>query len=339
MPLVSVVMPVFNNERFVAEAIDSILRQTLSDFEFIIVDDGSQDGAAAVIEAYAESDPRIRFLQHTENKGEAAARNTGAARATGKYFTGMDSDDISLPQRLEKQVAYLEAHPEIGAVGISDITCNEELKRLRHRQLPARHSVIALHLLLFTRTVMRSSPMMTRREYLDREPLFDPGIVVGSDLALYLRLLCTKGIRYANVPEELYLYRRHANTMNNRLRAFQRTGPIEIRCQALRKLGERGRNVEWILHKHPLNKLSWRERRRARRDISNFIAAMVEHNWVDAGDEAPLHVEMNQLLESTTPRYWQMFLHWYRYRIARAGSVYFSVESVFVIDWWHETMS
>ena len=310
-------MPVYNSERFVAEAIESILRQTLTDFELIIVDDGSTDGSLAIIQEFAERDSRIRFHKHHENRGEAAARNTGMAHVTGKYVTGMDSDDVSLPQRLEKQAAFLESHPDIGAVGISDRTCKEDLTVMSTRQLPARHPVITLHLLLFTRTVMRSSPMMLRREYFDRQPVFDPSIIAGSDVDLYLRLISERRIRYANVPEELYLYRRHANTMNRRNRAYVRKWVIEIRCQALRRLGESGRGVEWILHKHPLTKLSWTERRRAWRDIARLIEAMVEHDWVDAVDKPLLYAEMNQLVESTTPRYWQMFLHWYRYRIAQ----------------------
>lgn len=318
LPIVSIVMPVYNSEKFVAEAIESILQQTFTDFEFMIVDDGSTDGSAAIIQEYAERDPRVHFFQHPENLGEATARNTGMAHVTGKYVTGMDSDDVSLPQRLEKQVAFLESNPDIGAVGVFDRICDEELTPIRFRKLPTDHSIMALHLILFTRTVMRGSPMMVRREHLDRQPVFDSSIVVGSDVRHYLRLLCENGIRFANVPQELYLYRRHANTMNRRHRALQRPVPIELRCQALRRLGEPGSGVEWIVHKHPLTKLSWQERRRARRDITRLIAAMVEHNWVDAADEPLLYAEMNQLLESTTPRYWQMFLHWYRYRIARS---------------------
>ncbi len=317
MPFVSVVMPVYNSEKFVAEAIESILNQTLRDLEFFIVDDGSSDRSAAIIQEYAECDPRIRFFQHSENQGESAARNTGMAHVTGKYITGMDSDDVSLPQRLEKQVAFLEAQPHIGAVGIFDRTCDEELTPIRFRKLPTDHSIMALHLILFTKTVMKSSPMMLRREHLDRQPLFDSSIVAGSDLDLHLHLISAKYVRYANVPEELYLYRRHANTMNRRHQATLRPVPIELRCQALRRLGAAGKDVEWILHKHPLNKLNWRERQRARRDISRLIQAMVEHNWVDADDEPLLHAEMRQLVESTSPRYWQMFLHWYRYRIKR----------------------
>ena len=310
-------MPVYNSDKFLAEAMESILQQTVSDFEFLIVDDGSTDRSLAIIQDYAVRDSRIRFFQHPENRGEAAARNTGIAHSSGKYVTGMDSDDVSLPQRLEKQVDFLESHPDIGAVGISDRTCREDLTLIRTRQLPARHPVIALHFLLFTKTVMRSSPMMLRREFLDREPLYEPGLVQGSDVDLHLHLLSLKGVRYANVPEELYLYRRHDGTMNRRNRAIVRQIVIDVRCQALRRLGEPGRGVEWIIHKHPLYKLSWNERRVARRDITRLIKAMVAQSWVDAEDEPLLCAEMEKLLESTTPRYWQMLLHWYRHRIAR----------------------
>ena len=317
MPLVSVVMPVYNSEKFVAEAIDSILGQTLTDFEFIIVDDGSTDSSPAIIQSRAQQDPRIRFIQHAENRGHAAARNTGMERVSGRFITGMDSDDISLPLRFERQAACLEAHPEIGAVGTFYRKCDEDLSPLPFVQLPSRHPVMALHLVLFTRIVMKSSPMMSRCEFLDRRPLYDPALIVSPDVELYLRLMWEKGIRFYNLPEELYLYRRHGSTQFKRHRAIQRKVAIEIRSRALRQLGEPGLAAEWILHKHPLTKLSWRERSQARRDIGGLIAAMVAQDWVDAADEPLLHAEMEKLLESTSPRRWQMLLHWYRHRVAR----------------------
>ena len=126
-----------------------------------------------------------------------------------------------------------------------------------------------------------------------------------------------KNIRLANIPDVLYLIRRHENSLGHRHKSTGLRNCLDVRCQALRRLGAAGKDVEWIVQKHPLRKLSWRERQRARRDISRLIQAMVEHNWVDAEDEPLLHAEMRQLVESTSPRYWQMFLHWYRYRIGR----------------------
>ena len=316
-PLVSVIMPVYNSEKFVAEAIDSVLGQTFTDFEFLIVDDGSTDGSGKIIQDCADRDPRIRFFQHPENRGESAARNTAMEPAAGKYVTGMDSDDVSLPQRLEMQVAFLEAHPDIGAVGVSHQVCKEDLTPIVSQQLPSCHYAIILHFLLYTRTAMKPANVMARREYFDASPLYDLDIVVSADVDLYLRLLRESGIRFANLTEQLYLYRRHDNTMGSRYHGMRRKLYIPPRRRALGYLGARGLGALWIIERHPLTKLGWGERRRARRDITRLIEALAEHNWVDACDEPLLYAEMEKLVESTAPRYWQMFLHWYRHRIAR----------------------
>ena len=117
MPLVSVIMPVYNGEKYLAEAIDSILVQTFTDFELLIVDDGSQDNSAEIIRSYVKRDSRIRFFQQEQNEGSANARNRGIANAKGEFIAAMDCDDVSLPERLQKQVDFLESHPEIGALG------------------------------------------------------------------------------------------------------------------------------------------------------------------------------------------------------------------------------
>ena len=103
-PLVSVVMPVYNREMYVGAAIESILGQTFTDFELIIVDDGSTDQSVAIIQGYR--DPRIRLIRFSQNKGVSAARNVGNHEARGEFIAVMDSDDIALPKRLEKQLAF-----------------------------------------------------------------------------------------------------------------------------------------------------------------------------------------------------------------------------------------
>ena len=130
MPLVSVVMPVYNTEKYVGEAIESILGQTFSDFEFIIVDDGSRDRSPAIIRDYERSDERIRCLRLERNAGTAAAKNHGIAAATGEFIAGMDSDDVSLPERLGKQLEFLRANPDIGAVGAPRFGCKPRLEAL-----------------------------------------------------------------------------------------------------------------------------------------------------------------------------------------------------------------
>ena len=105
-------MSVYNGERYLREAEDSILQQTFKDFEFLIVDDGSTDTSVVTIRSY--SDKRIRLIVNETNVGLAASLNIGIDCARGRYIARMDCDDISLPDRLEKQVAFLESHGDIG---------------------------------------------------------------------------------------------------------------------------------------------------------------------------------------------------------------------------------
>ena len=109
-------MSVYDGERFLREAIDSILTQTFHDFEFIIVNDGSTDGSAAILDSYAKSDARLRVYDQA-NRGQCASDNRGCKLARGKYIARMDADDVSTPDRLEKQIAFLENHPKVGLLG------------------------------------------------------------------------------------------------------------------------------------------------------------------------------------------------------------------------------
>ena len=114
-PCVSVITIVYNGARFLQAAIDSILGQTFTDFEYVIVDDGSTDETPAILSQYA--DPRIVLVRHAANKGVITSRNDALAVAKGDYIANLDADDVAYPQRLEKQVAFLRAHPQVGLVG------------------------------------------------------------------------------------------------------------------------------------------------------------------------------------------------------------------------------
>lgn len=127
-PMVSVIMPVYNREKLVGRAISSILKQSYTDFEFIIIDDGSTDGTVDVLKKYAEQDRRIKLFINVKNKGIAFSRNRGLSIAKGKYIAIMDSDDFSEPKRLERSVKFMEKHPEIDILsgGLADINSREE---------------------------------------------------------------------------------------------------------------------------------------------------------------------------------------------------------------------
>ena len=117
LPRVSVLMPAYNSEKYLGEAIDSILNQTFTDFEFIIINDGSKDNTAKIVEEYAKKDKRIRFIDNKKNQGIVGVLNEGIDLCRGKYIARMDSDDISLPTRFEKEIEYMEEHPECGVLG------------------------------------------------------------------------------------------------------------------------------------------------------------------------------------------------------------------------------
>jgi len=114
-PSISVIMPAYNVERYIGDAIESILHQSFQDFELIIIDDDSQDATVDIIRSFAQSDRRIIPIVHAQNRGAATALNTGLAIARGSLIARMDSDDIAMPTRLEVQMRFLKSHPDVGA--------------------------------------------------------------------------------------------------------------------------------------------------------------------------------------------------------------------------------
>ncbi|HLV62675.1 glycosyltransferase family A protein [Galbibacter sp.] len=152
-PLVSIVMPSHNREKFIGEAIDSMLCQTFSDFELIIVDDGSDDNTLLEIKKF--KDLRIKVLQHEVNQGNYVARNTGMAIAKGRYIAVMDSDDIALPNRLQLQVDFLNSHPKVGCVGALAEMIYENGKPFKLIRYPSSYSKLKTYLF---RTMSLSHP-------------------------------------------------------------------------------------------------------------------------------------------------------------------------------------
>lgn len=135
-PLVSVVMPVYNGEKFLPQAIESILNQTYKNFEFIIIDDASTDGSFEIIKKYAKKDKRIKFMRNKKNLGQTEALINSKKLIKGKYFFKMDSDDIANPKRLEKQVNFLENNQNYIIVGSNLKVIDENSKLIGYRFYP-----------------------------------------------------------------------------------------------------------------------------------------------------------------------------------------------------------
>ena len=318
MPLISVIMPVYNGELYLAEAIDSILAQTFTDFELLIVDDRSEDNSAAIIRSYEERDPRVRFFQLEKNRGQADARNRGFASATGAYITNMDCDDVSLPARLEKQVAFLRAHPDIGGVGTCCRVINAELSTTSFDfMVPPQHALIALN--MFFGVSFVGATVMFRSEFLAAVGGYKPGTRVSPDLELSLRLLWQTPIKFANLPERLYIYRKHDSALST---ASTRGGLVQerrMRARMLQRLWGEGPagTVERFQRLRMQERLNWAERRAAKNDLCRLIESLIAHNWVEPDDRSLLIAEVNRRLEQASPRLWQQFCHWRRHHFQR----------------------
>lgn len=197
-PRVTVLMPAYNAEKFLLESIGSILDQTFKDFEFLIIDDGSTDGSAEIIRSY--SDPRIRFVQNTENLKLTATLNAGLALARGEYIARMDADDFSLPERLAKQVMFLDTHPAVGIVGVWAQAFGEAHFKIPH---PADSERIRAKLLFDTALVHPA--VLMRRTFLDSQCLRYAPLGHFEDYDLWQR--AARLFPLANLAENLFCYR------------------------------------------------------------------------------------------------------------------------------------
>jgi glycosyltransferase involved in cell wall biosynthesis len=195
-------MPAYNAEPFVREAIESIRNQTFTDYEFIIVNDGSADGTRETLDRFSEIDSRIRAF-HQKNKGVASALNLGCRHARGQYIAIMNADDISLPTRLEKQIRYLERHPEIGIVGTWLDVVDEYGTTTGNWYTASLPGVVRWNL-SFGAALAHGTVLM-RRSIIRGLKYYTKGKRYSEDYDLWVR---AAGVtKLANMPEVLYKYR------------------------------------------------------------------------------------------------------------------------------------
>ena len=209
-PLISVVMPVWNAERYLAEAIDSVLSQTHTRFELVIVDDGSEDRSREIIARYAESDARLRPI-YAAHRGLVATLNAGCRAAHGHYIARLDSDDIALPERLEAQVRFLEENSQVALLGSGSQCINAAGQRCAILSKPPLENAAIRHGLLRANLFCHSTIMMRTdvfREIGGYRALY----AEAEDYDLWTRFADRHEL--ACIPPVLVLYRIHAGQVS-----------------------------------------------------------------------------------------------------------------------------
>jgi glycosyltransferase involved in cell wall biosynthesis len=209
-PRVSVVTATCNGARFLSAAIESILAQSYPDFEYVIVDDASTDASAAIIAGFAAQDSRIRLLTNPAQLGPAVALNRALAAAQGDYVAVLDHDDLALPERLARQVAFLDTQPEVGAVGAQVRIIDEAGAVIREQPYPA-HPAVARWQVLFGASLLHSASMY-RRRLLQQLGGYSAAHPYLCDYELLARLAEVSQI--VNLPDTLACYRRSATQVS-----------------------------------------------------------------------------------------------------------------------------
>ncbi|MBD3883569.1 glycosyltransferase [Phormidium tenue FACHB-886] len=217
IPLVSVIMPVYNAERFVAAAVESILGQTFEDFEFLIIDDGSTDRSRSILERYAVRDARIRLISRP-NTGYTVALNELLQLAQGEFVARMDADDIAQPDRFRLQVTRLQQEPDLVCLGGAHGMIDEKGRWLTCLAMPETNAEIQA-LALAGHTPINHPCVMMRRSAVLQVGGYDPALAPCEDLDLWLRL--GEIGRLANLKEMVLKYRLHAHSVSEQQGALQ----------------------------------------------------------------------------------------------------------------------
>ena len=210
LPRVSVLMSVHNGDKYLREAIDSVLRQQYGDFEFIVIDDGSTDRSAEILLSY--HDPRIVVLRNERNLGLIGSLNRGIAAARGEFIARQDCDDLLEPERLGRQVAYLDRHPDVVLIGTWMQLIDEHGKEITLWRYPVTDAEIRWASLF--NTALGHSSVMFRTDLARRLGGYSQDFMHAEDYEFWSRLSAHGKV--ANIPEPLQKYRVHGNTVSTK---------------------------------------------------------------------------------------------------------------------------
>ena len=203
IPAVSIIMSVYNGERHIVEAIESIRTQSFASFEFIIVDDASTDSTPEILRRYASKDNRITILTNATNKERSISRNRAIEQARSELIAVMDADDVAMPYRLEKQITFMQANTDVtvcgGKLSIYDAPTEIWLPPTKHEAIRAK--------LLFESSILHPTAIYRKEPVSLHAGGYDTSLSLAEDYDLWARLSIHPAVRFANLPEILCKYR------------------------------------------------------------------------------------------------------------------------------------
>jgi glycosyltransferase involved in cell wall biosynthesis len=269
-PRISVLMPVYNGERYLKPAIESVLAQTCGDFELLIRDDGSRDGSWKLMQAYAAEDDRLRISRQA-NQGIAKTRNQLLADARGEFIATMDADDVMLPERLARQVEFLVAQPQVVCVGGALDWIDERGRLLGHCEMPENDADIQ-QLLLGGISLLHHPCTMARRAALLQVGGYNETMVASSDLDLWLRLGEIGAL--ANLPDTVLQYRLHRQSITHAQQAQQAADALAACQRAWKRRGIQGEFIrqpaDHLKQHHFWLRCGWSNFLNGQRDIARY---------------------------------------------------------------------
>lgn len=226
---VSVVMSVYNDSCYLKESVESILNQSFTDFEFILIDDGSTDDSWDILTHYSRSDRRIKVVKNEQNIGLTKSLNKGLELAQGEYIARQDSDDISLPERLRLQTEFLDSHIDVGAIGTGAKIIDEKGQILGFRHVDTDHERLKVFLLI-NNNFLHSS-LMARQQLVKQIGGYNENLRYAQDYALWWDI--SEIARLGNLPEPLILLRTSTNNITSKKRLEQLSCAYKISFKAV----------------------------------------------------------------------------------------------------------
>ncbi|WP_312491053.1 glycosyltransferase [Sphingomonas sp.] len=251
-PRITVALSVYNNGPYLAAALDSVLAQSFGDFELLIVNDGSTDDSRAIIDAYAARDARVRAI-HQANHGLVPSLNLMIAQARGAYIARMDGDDVALPERFARQVAFLDAHPDHGVVGTRVIPITETGEPRTDWSIDHPIEAEAVHAALEAGPLLCHPSVMMRRSLVTQVGGYRAAYRHCEDYDLWLRL--DERTRMANLPERLLLYRYSTTQVSHRHALAQHYGAAVARLARAERIAGRPDPSEYWRELPPIDAL------------------------------------------------------------------------------------